>query len=152
MTVVDIREEVILGERKTYYVLRAVGAPPSSLTFIPTDNEKLTSQLRRLLSREEIEAILNEAKDRPDEEWIKDNRQRSERFKHIIESGDRAGMIAMIGAIYRNGEARGAEGKKNYLADENAMKRAEKLLYSEFSEVLGIPEGEVVEYIKERMK
>ena len=151
MTVVDIREEAIAGEKRKYYVLRADGAPSSSLTFVPVDNEKLTSQMRRLLSREEIEAIIDEARSRPDEEWIADNRQRSERFKHIIESGDRAGMISMIGAIYKNGEAREAEGKKNFLADENAMKRAERLLYSEFSAVLGIPESEVVEYIKSRM-
>ena len=109
MTVVDIREEAIAGEKRKYYVLRADGAPSSSLTFVPVDNEKLTSQMRRLLSREEIEAIIDEARSRPDEEWIADNRQRSERFKHIIESGDRAGMISMIGAIYKNGEAREAD-------------------------------------------
>ena len=54
MTVVDIREEAIAGEKRKYYVLRADGAPSSSLTFVPVDNEKLTSQMRRLLSRAEI--------------------------------------------------------------------------------------------------
>ena len=41
-----------------------------------------------------------------------------------------------------------AEGKKNYIADENSMHRAEKLIATEFSLVLGIPESEVADFIK----
>ena len=57
-------------------------------------------------------------------------------------------MLLMIRSIYKNGEERGKEGKKNYLADESVLKRAEKLVYAEFSSVLGMSEGEIAEYIR----
>ena len=130
-----------------YYVLLPLGAPPSSLTVVPMDNEKLTAGMRPLLTKTEIDSIIKAAKDMPDSEWIEDSRARSERFRKIIASGDRTEIIAMINAIYKEGKRRSCDGKKNYLQDENVMKRAEKLVYSEFSAVLGIPEEEVVEMV-----
>lgn len=147
-TIVDIRQEKIGENLREYYVLRALGAPESSLTFVPADNKKLVSEMRPLLSREEIMEILKNAEKLPEPEWSDDNRIRNERFKSIIDSGDRAMMIAMLRAIYKRGEERLDLGKKNYLTDENAMKRAEKILYSEFSAVLGIPENNIPEFIK----
>ena len=38
-----------------------------------------------------------------------------------------------INSIYNTGKKRTEEGKRNYLSDENAMRKAEKLIYSEFS-------------------
>ena len=61
--------------------------------------------------------------------------------------GDREGMISVIKAVYENGVKRHEEGKKNYLADENIMRKAEKVIYSELSIVLGIPENEVADFI-----
>ena len=54
-------------------------------------------------------------------EWIEDNRARSESYKKILSSSDRALMIAMIETVYRTGLRREEEGKKNYIADENIM-------------------------------
>jgi hypothetical protein len=53
----------------------------------------------------------------------------------------------MIDLVSKTGERREAEGKKNFIADENSMRRGEKLISSEFSLVLGIPESEVKAYI-----
>ncbi len=145
----DIREEEVGGVRRKYFVLSPLGAPASSLTFVPCDNEKLVSTMRPLLTKEEIDEIIKSAKSTPDEEWIEDNRARSERFKKIISSGDRAEIITMIKAIYTEGKRRSSDGKKNYLADENVMKRAERLVYSEFAAVLGIAEEDVPRYIME---
>ncbi|MBQ7363403.1 MAG: hypothetical protein IJW48_03015 [Clostridia bacterium] len=147
MELVDIREECVMNEKRKYYVLAEEGAPVSSRTYVPMDNERLTSQMRPLLTRDEIDAIIKEAKSAPDGEWIEDNRARSERFRKIISSGDRAEIIGMIKSIYTEGKRRGRDGKKNYLSDENAMKRAEKLVYSEFAAVLGIKEEDVPGYI-----
>lgn len=147
MTIIDIREEVVLGEVKKYYVLKASGAHSDSLTFVPVDNERLVSMMRPLLTKGEILDILHSANDAPECEWVKDNRVRSERFKNILDSGDRARMISMIRSIYKTGQRRVEEGKKNYLSDENAMRKAEKLINSEFAIVLGIPEEQVPAFI-----
>ena len=57
-------------------------------------------------------------------------------------------MLSMIDSVYKTGIRREEEGKKNYIADENSMKRAEKLINTEFALVLGIPESDVPEFIK----
>ncbi len=152
MTVVDIREERFGDDLRSYYVLREVGSRSESLTFVPTDNEALVAQMRRLLTKEEVFEVIRGSKDAPDCEWAKDSRSRTECFRRIMESGDRGKIISMIRTIYNAGLRREDEGKKNFLSDENAMHKAEKLIYSEFSLILGIPEAEVPEFIKIEME
>ena len=151
MTIVDIREESIGDVSRSYYVLRPTLIRSESLTFVPADNERLVSSMRPLLTKSEIITLIHSAKDAPELDWIKENRARSESFKRIMESGDRAKMISMIRAINESGARREAEGKKNFLSDENAKSKAEKLLFSEFSVVLGIPEDEVPAFIEKEI-
>ena len=147
MEILDVREESVLGKPRQYYVLRESRTNSSSMTYVPVDNEELVAAMRPLLTKDEIIEIIREAKSLPEKEWIEDNRARSLKFKRIISSGDRTELIAMINSIYSTGKRRGMEGKRNYLSDETAMKKAEKLIYSEFSEVLGISEEEIPEFI-----
>lgn len=148
MTIVDIREESVGDVSRCYYILRPTLARVESFTYVPVDNEKLVSAMRPLLSVEEIISLIRSAKDMSPIDWVNENRARQEYFKKIMESGDRAKLIAMIRAIDENGMRREAEGKKNFLSDENARAKAEKLLHSEFSVVLGIPEEEVAAFVE----
>lgn len=145
---VDVREETVLGQTRKYYVLRAKGAQDSSLTFVPCDSELARRELRPLLARAELTEMIREAKARPTDEWIPDAKRRTERFRSVIASGDRSELVSLIGAIYREGKRRALEGKRNFLQDESAMKRAEHILYSEISEVFSIPEADVPELIR----
>ncbi len=148
MEVVDIREESFLDNSQKYYILESPGARSGSQTFVPVENEKLVSKMRPLILREELEKILSDFDSIPEADWISDNRARSENFKNVIESGDHVKMISMMKLVYATGKRREAEGKKNYLADQNAMQKAHKLLSSEFSTVLGIEESEASALIK----
>ena len=148
MEIVDISDQTVGDLTKKYYVLKEHDSSSSSLTYVPLDNESLTAQMKPLLTTDEILEVINRAKDEPDIEWIDDNRARSELYKKIISSFDRVKMLAMINSIYRAAKKREEEGKKNYISDENLMKRAEKLIYSEFSIVLGIPESEIPAFIE----
>lgn len=143
MEIVDIREESVGDVSRSYYVLSSVSSRSDSLTFVPTDNEKLVASMRPMLTREAAEEMLSQLSDLPEIEWIQSNRARVEHFKRIMESGDRLQMFAMIAAIDENGKRREAEGKKNFLTDETARQKAEKLLYSELSMVFNIPIEEV---------
>ena len=67
--------------------------------------------------------------------------------KKIVELGDRVKLISLIKSVCATGARRIAEGKKNYLADEAAMRKAEHVLYSEIAAVVGIAEENVPEYI-----
>jgi RNA polymerase-interacting CarD/CdnL/TRCF family regulator len=147
MEIVDIREERIGDVIRTYYVLRDVRANVSSQTYVPTDNKKLVSTMRPLLTRDEIMDIISRIKTIPEALWHDDNRIRAEVFREVIESADTEGMIAIIKAINVNGIKRHEEGKKNFLADESLMRKAEKMIYAEFSDVLGIPENEISDFI-----
>lgn len=151
MTVTDIREEAIGDVLRSYYVLKSPAGNKDSLTFVPIDNEKLVAAMRPLVSREKILEIIDGISGIEEAEWINDNRARAEKFKEIVESGTHKEIIAMIKAISKMGIRRGEEGKKNYLADEAAMKKAEHVLYSEFSTVLNIPEDEVSNFISARV-
>ena len=152
MTVVDIREEAVGDTHRSYYVLRSAVRRSDSLTYVPTDNERLVEAMRPLLTRDQIVELIRSAKDLPPIDWVPENRARSEYFKRIMESGDREKMVSMIYAIIENGKRREAEGKKNFLSDENAKAKAEYLLHTEMSVVLGIPEDDVPAFIEEHLE
>lgn len=152
MTVVDVREETILDGVKEYYLLSEYGRDGSSVTYVPTDNERLVAAMRPLLSREEALLAVDSAVASTDLEWIADNRARAESFKSVMESGDRTAIIVMIRTIHNAGLRRAAIGKKNFLTDDNAMKKAERLIISEFSLSLGVGEDEVRRIIEEDVK
>ncbi len=147
MEIVDIREESIGDTRRMYYVLRDVRTNVSTQTYVPTDNEKLVGTMRPLLTRDEIMDMISRMNTIPEAEWIDNNRVRTEFFRDVIDSADTEGMISITKAISANRIKRQKEGKKNFLADENFMRKAEKMLCAEFSEVLGIPENEIGDFI-----
>ena len=148
MDIVDITEQEIGDEKKRYYVLKEYAATSSSLTYVPVDSEAVVAQMHPLLTKDEIHEVIAEAKREPLLDWIEDNRARSEFYKRLLSTADRVRLLRMIETVYRTGLRRESEGKKNYIADENSMHRARKLIATEFSLVLGIPESEVEEYIK----
>ena len=136
--ITDIREECIADIPREYYVLCDITARTDSHIFVPTDNEKLVSTMRRVISREEAEALLAlPESELPEIEWKRDSRARLEYFRSIIEAGDHKKMLSMISAIRRAGEERHAIGKKNFLSDENILHKAEQLLKTEFDVALG---------------
>ena len=152
MSVVDIREEHVGDAPRSYYVLRSALGRSESLVFVPTDNEKLTSFMHPLLTKEEIAALMSESIDLSLIQWNDNSRARTEYFKRILESGDRRAILAMMRAIYESGVKRLEIGKKNFLSDENVSQKAEKLLASEISVVLGIDELEAFDLIQKKVK
>lgn len=133
--IVDVRREYAFGEEREYYILDDLASSSNSQIFVPRDNERLISNMRELLSKEEALSLLSKA-DREDIVWHKDNRARSECFKKIIESGDRAKLLSLISAINKAKEERLKEGKKSFILDENALDKAMRLIAAEFSFVL----------------
>ena len=133
--IIDIRVENAFGADREYYVLREQDSASDAQIFVPKDNEALVANMRPLLSGEEIKHLLT-LEERAPIEWNKDNRARSEKFRRIIESGDREMILALISAIQKMRRERSVEGKKNYMLDENMLDKANRLIVSEFSCVL----------------
>lgn len=108
------------------------------------------SKLRRVIGREELEALLKSDLVRQSC-WIDDENRRKQYYRELIMSGDRERLLQMIGSIYRHKAQLAQTGKKLHLSDEGFLKDAQKLLGGEFSLVLDIPVAQVGGYIRDAM-
>ena len=135
-SVSDIRSESFAGTKKDYYVLMPVGGGTSHI-FVPTDNEKLLSRMRPLLSREEVESLITRFRSE-NPEWITDNRARGTYFQQALLDADPLELVRVVKAITVRKQELVLKGKKNLMADEQILKRAERILHGEFSMVLGV--------------
>jgi len=133
--IIDKRQESAFGTERDYYILREIGSSSESQIFVPTDSERLLSNMRSLISRAQASELLFREK-RTEIEWNKDNRVRSEKFRKIIDSGDREMQLSLISLINKARAERIKEGKKSFLLDENALEKLMRLIICEFSFVL----------------
>lgn len=147
--IAEISEQNFMGEPKRYYVLKPIYAGRSTV-FVPIDNAALTAKMRRVLSPEEIYALIRAM---PNEAAlsIDDDNARREHCREIIGSGDRAELVGLIKALYNRRVAQQAKGRKLHLADERLLQDAEKILYDEFAHVLQIKRDEVLPFILEQI-
>lgn len=135
--------------KKEYYILQPVYDMRSSLS-IPVDSPAFESRARELLSKDEVLNIIDTLPN-TDAEWIRDDKERVEVFKNLLEGGVRKDIATLIRTLYLHKKELAEKGKKLRSSDEAIMQRAERLLYGEFAWVLAIDPKEVVSYIKERI-
>lgn len=148
--IVGIEEKAISGTRKDYFVLKPLSNEGSTL-FAPTDNEAVLRKMRRVLSKNEIDALIDSMPHKQ-ENWIEDERKRREVYKQIISSGDHAELIKMIKAIYLQKQEREAAGRRLHMADEQLFKQAEQILHEEFQYGLSLnTKDELITYISGRI-
>lgn len=148
--VVDIDERDCGGRMVEYYILKPIYAANSTI-FVPVNNEKLTSKMRYVLTKEEIDAKIR-AIPEVQEEWMDDERARKEHFKDMVSRADTFELIQLIKMLMEHREKVVARGKKLHVADERMLQEAEKMICDEFSYVLGIPKEDVPSYITNSMK
>lgn len=145
-TVAAIESRRIDRRPVEYYVLEPLDGSGSRY-YVPTQNQAAVSKLRAVLTKEEIDQLLQSDEVRKDA-WIEDENLRRQRYKELIIIGDRASLLSMVHCLYQHREQQMAAGRKFHLCDENFLRDAQKLLGSELSLVLQIPENEVGEYVK----
>ena len=147
--IVDIIVKKVNGADIEYYVLRPIYDEKATV-FVPTQKEILTEKMRHILSVEEINELI---KAMPDEQnvWIQDEHLRQEKYKQIINSGDRKSLVKLIKTIYNHKQEQMQNGKKLRMVDDRTMKDAEKLLYNEFALVLNIEPNQVVAFIMQEL-
>ena len=103
-----------------------------------------------MLTRAELDELLVSVQTQQDS-WIADENLRKQYYRELINSGDRVALIGIIRALHGHRESQLAAGRKFHLCDENFLRDAQKLLNSEFSLVLGIPQAEVAAYIEKKL-
>lgn len=149
-TVDEVREMKIGRQRGQYYVLRPVYREGSTI-FVPVGSEPLMAKMRRVLSREEVDALLENIR-QADLLWIDDIAERKTEFHRILSGGDRRELLGMIRLLYTHRERLRKGGKRLRSSDEQSLRDAEKLLNDEFAFVLQIRPREVPEYIRSHVE
>lgn len=148
--IVGITTREFGGKMIDYYILKPVYSEGSTV-FVPVDNEELTCKMKKILSLDEIKALIHTM---PEMEliWIENDNQRKEKYKEIIKNGKRDELISLIKTLHQHRESLVENGKKFHATDEKFLKDAEKILYDEFKYVLNIEEDEVVPFIIEQIE
>jgi len=149
--IVDIEEKSISGTKKKYYVLKPSDEKGPTI-FAPVDNEHVLKKMRKLLSKKEIDNLIDSMPDK-DPTWISNENERKEQYKSIIASGDHLELIKLIKALYAHKKAREADGRRLHMSDERFFKEAEQLLYDEFQYVLNLhSKDDLMKYILARIE
>lgn len=131
------------------YVLRPIGNH-TSVVYIPVDNDKLTKKMRNIMSKEEIDNILDNARSLY-LEWPEDRRQRAEQFRTILSEKKQQDMLLLASCIYTRKKELAACGKKLSSSDEMILKEAERFVNEEFSFSLELSPSQVSEYIQKKL-
>lgn len=146
-TIIDMEILKIDGKAVEYYVLSPVDQPDARF-YVPTQNKAAVAKLRPLLSKEALDALLHDPT-MIKNNWIQDENERKQRYRELINSGDRVEMVKMVYTLHIHRKKLNDVGRKFHLCDENFLRDAEKLLKAEFSIILSIPQDQVKNYIHE---
>ena len=73
-------------------------------------------------------------------------------YKDAIRTYDCQSLVQIIKTLYMRKQSRIKEGKKVLSSDEQYLRKAESLLYSEMSIALNIPKEEVQGYITDAVR
>lgn len=148
--IINIEEKDLMGTKKKYFVLKPV-KNENSTYYAPTDNEKVLAKMRRLLTKEEIDALIDSM---PDENaiWIDGDNERREKYRAILTEGSPSELIKMIKAIFFERKRREENKKRLTASDERFLNEAEQILHGEFQYVLNLNSDELMTYIFERIE
>jgi len=148
--IVDTESRTVDKRQVEYFVLQPCDQLDARF-YIPTQNPAALAKLRKILSREEVDALLD-SKEVKDGLWIADEAARKDKYRKILANADCAELIGMIRVLYFHKQQQLAAGRKFHQCDESFMKDAERLIRSELSCVLGIPQAEVGQYIYNKLE
>ncbi len=136
--------------RERYYVLKPLHQN-TSVIYVPLKNEQLVSKMRPILSREDLDALVEKI-DSIEPVWDDDVNQRKQIFEELLRSGRCEDLIRIIKTLLSQRSKRQAEGKMLHVSDENYLREAQRLLYDEFAGVLGCTPKEAELQFREKLK
>lgn len=134
-----------LDKVRKYYVLEPVFEKGSTV-YTPVDNDKVI--MRKIMNKQEAEELVGRITS-IETVWIQEEKSREQMYKEAIRTYDCHSLVQIIKTLHLRKQSRLQEGKKVLSSDEQYLRKAEELLYSEMSLALSIPKEEVETYIKE---
>lgn len=131
---------------RQYFILTQVKT--LSTIYVPCEGLSESKKMRYLLTKDEIEALINSVKGKT-MEWDNDRKARSTKFREILTKGVCEEFLLMIQCIYVQKSILEQNKKKLSNTDSDLLFTAQTLLEDEFSFVLGMSCQDVAKHIKE---
>lgn len=141
----EIKEQKIAGMKKNYYVLSSV-YDSNATVYVPVDSESLTSQMEKMLTKEEIHAIIKQSEDN-EILWIENTAERAEFFEETLKSGDLVRILSVLKMLILRKENRDKKPVRTFARDEKAFAAAQKAVTESFAYPLGLDKSQVIPYI-----
>lgn len=146
--IIDIRKEKDIDNNDTeYYVLQPVYSD-NLIIKTPVNNTKV--MMRKVMTKDDVLMLIASLSTREDI-WINDNKERYEKFKESLRTGNSEQWVNIIKTIHLKKQEKNVNGKKLTKLDEEIMEAAERNLNEEFATALNISPDEVISYIKEHV-
>lgn len=134
-------------EERQYYLLRPLYQ--DGTIRIPVDTKVF---MRPIISREEAEKLIDAIPGMNAEVYHERNfTQLAAHYQEALGSHECSDLIELVMSIYAKKQDAESKKRKFGQVDARFMKRAESLLYGEFSVALGIPFDDVQGYIASRV-
>lgn len=121
----------------TYLVLEPLDHG-SSRYYVPVHNQAAMGKLRSVLSRQELEQLLESETTRQNS-WISDENRRKQVYKELLSGGSREELVRMLYSVYCQREMLSESGRKLHLCDDNFLRDAEKVIIGEIVASLEMP-------------
>lgn len=148
--VVNMEKQVIDKKAEIFLVLEPADQNGSQY-LVPTSSEAAMSKLHAVLTREELEEMIQSQYIRQDA-WIREENIRKQTYRELIVSGNRMELMRMVNTLYIHKTNQTAAGRKFHLADDNFLRDAEKLLASEIAVIMGMQFDEARNYLRNQLK
>lgn len=133
----------VANKERKYYKLTPVFG--SGTIYIPVDTKVF---MRPVISKEEAEALIRKIPEiREDVCDSRNLKVLEDHYKASLMTHECEDLVQLIKTVYTKKMNLEKSGKKTGKTDQQYMKRAKQLLYEELSIALGIPVGEMEDYI-----
>lgn len=148
--ITDISKPGFTGtaDEQLYYILKPLYQ--ECVIYTPVNNAKVF--MRPIISADEAERLIDMI---PSIQALPNHNkalnQLTEYYKDSLKTHDCVNLIKLTMSIYAKKQKVIEQKRKFGVVDERFMRRAEELLFSEFSAALGIPKDKVSEYIGSRV-
>lgn len=142
---IDCVETKQIGKQSAdYYVLKPLFNDSTSL-FVPVNNDKLTSKIRDVLTKAQLDDFVKKI---PDIELLTytDENQKRELYKLKLSESIES-LAAIIKTIRHEKDFRKQNNKKLNIGDEQTLRKAEQLFYNEIAFVLSVEPEKVKDII-----
>lgn len=143
--ITEIRREKICSEFKTYYILRSV-YDSNATVYVPADKEELVSQMEKILTKQEIDSIIENGKNQV-MEWIDPNSERFQAQEDILAQGDLVHILAMMLLLGKKKEECLRTKAKFFAHDERMLTASQKIICEAFAFSLELDKKGVLGYI-----